>query len=661
MNHTLLQLFVYTIVIFLLSFKPCSAQSMTSDPFKKIKPVPEQFQQLPLNAVRPTGWLQMQLRENLNGFTGYLDELAPDLLVKDDIYGTDRLTKHVESKDVGAVAEGGDWQVQFLWWNSETQSNWWDGYIRTAVLLNDSAALDKAQKYIDRILSTQDADGYLGIYDKELRYHFDNENGELWSKATLLRGLLGWYEYTNDPEILKAIQRATDNVIANYPVNQSHPFYSVNPNAGGLTHGLAFTDVLEKLYQHTVNPQYLDYCLFLYKDFSQQNLNEDAQYKKLIDGALPLQGHGVHTYEHLRSVAAAYYASGNDDLKFAMNEFLKKIAACITPSGAPVGDEYIAGRKADPLNTGYEYCSLHELLQAYTSLLAKTGEASYGDKTEQLFFNAAQGARYPDGNSICYLKTDNCYYLTGGMNGDTTNKKQTRYRYSPVHKEAAVCCVPNAGRIGPAYIQCMWMRNADELVATLLGPCEVTTSVKGQQVLIQEVTNYPFDNGITFKIKTKQPIYFTLKIRKPVWASKFACPVKHQLKEGYIVIRKEWNDGDTFTIHFDSSVITETASNGEYFFRYGALVLAHPITAAERITKRFPVGGFTEFTCTPDQLTIFQYTENSTVRPAASGDLRSELTFRTTLFNPATGLEEELDLKPMSKTTLRQVTYKRKE
>ncbi|MEP7127667.1 MAG: beta-L-arabinofuranosidase domain-containing protein [Chitinophagales bacterium] len=659
MNHTLSTTIGFTLTILLLSFQSSFSQHMMSDPFQKIKPVPEQFQQLPLNAIKPTGWLQTQLRENLDGFTGHLDELARELLVTDDIYGANRLTKHVKSKDVGAVAEGGDWQVQFLWWNSETQGNWWDGYIRTAILLNDSVAIQKVQNYINKILSTQDEDGYLGIYDKELRYHFDNENGELWSKTTLLRGFLGWYEYTNDPKILNAIQRAVDNVIANYPVNQSHPFHSVNPNAGGLTHGLAFTDVLEKLYQLTGNQQYLDYCLFLYKDFSQQILNEDAQYKKLIDSALALQGHGVHTSEHLRSVAAAYYASGNPDLKIALDNFLKKIAACITPSGAPLGDEYIGGRKADAL-TGYEYCSLHELLQAYTSLLAKTGDAAYGDKTEQLFFNAAQGARYPTGNSICYLKTDNTYYLTGGMNGDTSNKKQTRYRYSPVHKEAAVCCVPNAGRIGPAYIQSMWMKNGNNLIATLPGPCEVTTQLNGQEVFIQEITNYPFDNTITFKIKTKQPIRFTIKVRKPLWAVKISCSSAHQIKDDYIVLSKKWKDGDSFTIRFDAAVMTKQESNGEYYFTYGALVLAHPIASTEKIMKQFPVAGLKEFTCTPDQLTIYQYTGNNTIQSTKSDVLPGELSFRATLFNPALGIQEEINLVPMSKTILRQVTFKQK-
>jgi uncharacterized protein len=206
------------------------------------------FQTLPFASVKPKGWLLQEIRRNLAGFTGHLDSLAPDLILKDDIYGKDRLSKQVKNKNVGAISDAGEWQAQFLWWNSETQSNWLDGLVRSAILANDTRMMAKAEAIIRRLLATQDADGYIGIYDKDLRYHFEDENGELWSKATLYRALLAWYEYSKDKTVLDAIVKATDNVMTNYPVNASHPFYSKNPNAGGLTHGLVFTDVLERLY-----------------------------------------------------------------------------------------------------------------------------------------------------------------------------------------------------------------------------------------------------------------------------------------------------------------------------------------------------------------------------------------------------------------------------
>src|SRR5690606_34339138 len=114
---------------------------------------------------------------------------------------------------------------------------------------------------------------------------------------------------------------------------------------------------------------------FCYRDFSEQALNEDAQFLKLMDTSLMLNGHGVHTYEHLRAVAAATYVSGNDHLRVALNNFLKKIDKTITATGGPVGDEWIGGKGADATSRGYEYCSLHELLHSYAELFIKTGES----------------------------------------------------------------------------------------------------------------------------------------------------------------------------------------------------------------------------------------------------------------------------------------------
>ncbi|NTS42189.1 glycoside hydrolase family 127 protein [Flavisolibacter sp. BT320] len=614
-------------------------------------PLTETFQTLPTGDIKPTGWIQRQLRQNLDGFTGYLDSLVPDLILNDDIYGAARLTKRQKSKNVGAIGEEGAWQAQFLWWNSETQSNWRDGYLRTAILLNDKKHLQKAKNYVERILSTQDADGYLGIYDTELRYSFQDENGELWSKTTLLRGLLAWYEYTKDKTILIAVTRAVDNVIDQYPINRSRPFFSQKPDAGGLAHGLAFTDVLEALYRITSNRVYRDYIVFLYRDFSANKLNEDAQVQKLLNRQLALKGHGVHTYEHLRTVAAAYYATGDTTLYWALQNFLQKISDATTVSGAPIGDEFIGGRSASA-TTGYEYCSLHELLDSYSSMLAKTGDARFADKIENLYLNAAQGAIHPNESAICYLKTDNSFELTGGKNGNTTDKFQTRYRYSPVHKEAAVCCVPNAGRITPSYLQNAWMVQGDTLVATLFAPSIITTTVAGQPVSIREETLYPEDNTIRFAIETagKQP--FFIKIRKPAWAKKVNCSEPYTEKNNFLSVSIQSGKRQLLTIRFEAETEIAKDRNGEFYFTYGPHVLARPIEAKKTVTKTFAVAGLQESNYSPLESVIYHY-KGGAVRKAA----RNGLFFEGELFNPVTNKNEWVELVPMGGTILRQVSF----
>jgi DUF1680 family protein len=626
------------------------SQSNHTNPFQKIKSISTALQTLPFNAVQPSGWLKMELQKNLNGFTGHLDSLVPDLILNDAIYGAKRLSKQVKSKNLGAISADGDWQVQFLWWNSETQCNWLDGYIRTSILLNDKNHIAKAGKIVDALLATQDKDGYLGIYDPELRYKFDNENGELWAKTTLLRAILGWYEYKKDPHVLLAIERAVENVMKAYPIDQSSPFHTINPNAGGLTHGLAFTDVLEQLAKITRKKHYIDYCLFLYKDFSKQVINEDAQYAKLIDPSISLMGHGVHTFEHLRSVVAAYYASGNPALKMALNSFLKKIELVSTPSGGPVGDEFIGGRKGNGL-LGYEFCSLHELMTGWIDLLEKSSDNQYAEKAEQIFFNAALGNTHPTQSAICYLKQDNSFQLTGGNNGDTTDKHQTRYRYSPVHKEAAVCCIPNAGRIVPYFIQNMWMKEGQDLVATLLGPSVLNTTLSNTPIIITETTEYPFENNIAFQITAKSHIRFSLKIRKPQWAIAVKSSLPYKEVNGYLVFDQVWNQSTKLEIDFTSEISKKFTADKEVYFQNGPLVLCHEINATQKITRIYPIAGLFESSYQATQPVTYTYEK---------GEFKAmtKNTCSVWMTNPTTGKQELLVLKPMARTILRQVSFK---
>lgn len=254
------------------------------DPFAIVAPLPQVLAWLRLGEVRPRGWIEQQLRRDLEqGFVGQLDALVPDLMRNDDIYGANRLSRSHTRKDLGVAAQESAWQVQYLWWNSESQSNWRDGMVRTALLLEHPAFLPPVRAYIDQILATQGADGYLGIYAPDLRDNLRGENGELWAQATLFRVLLGYYEATGENRVLEAVERAVQRTMAAYPQGQARPFAVERPYAG-LAHGLAFSDVLDRLAQLTGEQRYAQYALWLYAEYSRSETSqEDIRYAHLID------------------------------------------------------------------------------------------------------------------------------------------------------------------------------------------------------------------------------------------------------------------------------------------------------------------------------------------------------------------------------------------
>lgn len=612
----------------------------------------EQYTTLPFGSITPSGWIKNQMEKDMQGFVGHLDELVPDL-INDPIYGKGRLQKHSKAKDLGNQKEGdAEGDDQYKWWNSETQSNWWDGYLRNAILLNDAKALQKVKKYINEILATQDADGYLGIYDPELRYKFNSENGELWAKATLYRGLLAYYDYSKDPKVWKSLVKAVDNVIQNYPINASSPFSSGEKFNGGVSHGLTFTDVLDKMYQITKEQKYLDYALFLYLDYSKTYQSEkDAQLQNILNPNYKLQSHGVHTFEHLRPLIVATYAKNNPEMEQALALFLQRIREVTTTTGGPIGDEWIAERKANATHTGYEYCSIHELLDSYSVLLQKNGEAKLADDIETIFYNAAQGSRNPNHSCIAYLKTDNSFEMMGTKNGEIEpDRKQTRYKYSAAHQDVAVCCNPNAGRITPYFLEKSWLlEDSTTLVASLLGPSTVKTTIESKPVQIEEITQYPFENRFTFRINNPKKAKFNLKVRKPNWATKIIASKPYKEIDGFLLFEENSIEKEAITLEFEAAIVVKKDANNEKYFTYGVQVFALPIQA-EEIKGRLYKTGFYDIEYAPKEKLSYSFIEENN---AKFKDGKIEVTLK----NNSTQTTEKVTLIPFGKTILRQVSF----
>lgn len=619
-----------------------------------------ELRRLPLGAHRPTGWIGRQMtRDFETGFVGHLDRLVPDLF-EDDIYGRDRLTLASKAKDVGARgAPGGDTQAQHLWWNSETQSNWRDGWLRHALLVGGDQGRADADAYVARILATQDNDGYLGIHAPDLRYRCDGENGELWAQTTLLRGLLAYFGATSNERVLRAVIRAVDRTRQAWPLPQARPFDRPG-GAAGTAHGLMFVDVLDRLSEITGDASYVDYAVQLYESYSRSTVSEpDCQLTHLLDPNYRFQGHGVHTWEHLRAVVLAASHAPSPVYQSALAAYLRQLERCTTPTGAPIGDEWIGGRDADAEETGYEYCSLVELLDGYLLLLLKTGDATWADRAEHLLFNAALGARHPLEPSIAYLKTDNSHSMTGVKHHDRPepdDATQTRYRYSPVHQEAAVCCVPNAGRLWPSFVQAQVFLGSAGPVVALFGPGRTKFAWAGIDVVLEQITEWPDEQQVVLALNPGAPVAFTLTLRRPAWAQEVAlrCKGAEVSTEGpWMTVRKCWQAGDRVALGLHSPPRARTTRTGLVYFQHGPLVYAQALPERIEVTRKWPFGGFREIALVPAEAAAAHSTipVGPTVSVTATRGALS-----TRLLGPG-GRARDVRLVPVKATLLRRVAF----
>lgn len=611
------------------TFEYHMAESGPSEPFGLVM----------FGSITPEGWLKDRMAGDLKGLASDLPDLIPELM-NDPIYGNGRLDRSSKAKDLGNSREGdSEGDEQYKWWNSETQSNWLDGFVRNALLIRDSAALEEAKARIYAMLGTQDPDGYIGIYTPSLRYDFNLENGELWAKATLYRAFLGYWEATGDDKVWNAILKAVDNVMDNWPAWKSHPFDAGKEYNGGAAHGLVFTDVLERLYQLTGDNRYRDYALFLYREYSSSfSWESDAQYVNVMDSAYRLRCHGVHTYEHIRPLAVA--AAYDRTLVPALEKYLEKVAKCVTVTGGPIGDEWIGGRYADAGETGYEYCSMHELVDSYGMLLQKTGDLHYAEMMETIFFNAAAGARHPEYPAIAYLKTDNSYEMHNNR----------RYKYSPVHQDVAVCCVPNALRISPYFLRYAWMQdNTGVPVALLLVPCSADFAWKDHKISVRVETDYP--ESLSFRMHFSGDTVFPVRIRIPEWTEKVRTRSEYSVMDGYAEF--EAVPGETLEFSFDASERVVAGPDGYNYFAMGPLFYALPVEG-EEIPGRVYGEGYRDYEYRSSGYEGYSFCQDCDA-------VYSGGSMTVSLLDMKNGERVRKTLIPMKETVLRQCGFKRQD
>ncbi len=560
-----------------------SLQSGRDTATQAIAPV---FTWLPMGEVKPAGWIKEQMTRDLSkGFAGRLDELCPE--ASSDIFGSHRNSGSAENNRNSA---------KINWWNGETEGNWRSGFLMMAYLAGDKEAMRKADEYVRHILAAQDEDGYLGVFGPDMRF---SAAGDLWTQACLLRGLLAYAELAGDERVHKAVLRAADLTVSTMGAGKT-PLAS-GPGGYGQSHDLMISDVMEKLFDQTGDVKYRDFMLSFYEEMSQTARNADTNLRNLLDLDVGFADHGPNTYETIRVPLWLWMATGREDLGRASRNALEKLSRYTEVSGSAVSQEDVARLKPDPQFTEYEYCATKEIQSTLQSALQKTGVASLGDHIEQIWFNAAQGSRLPDGSAISYLTCDNRFHCDNlspdGMHPDPQSK------FSPTHADVAVCCNPNATNVAPLFVRGMWMRVTDGgLAALLYGPCAVSTTVSGVRVQIEENTSYPFKNKVEITVQAEREIEFPLLLRDPEWShgTAVACEGAAIRREGgYWIVTRKWKTAATVALEFRPIVREVPATNGEVALQYGALLFAQRIEARKTVTRTYPVKGFEDTTYLP--------------------------------------------------------------
>jgi DUF1680 family protein len=517
-----------------------------ADTFVNLAPLaPNRFYPLPLGAIRPKGWLLDQLRIQGSGLTGHLDEFWPDVGPRSGWLGGD-----------GESWERGPY---FL-----------DGLLPLAHLLDDQKLLAKANKWVDWTLNNQAASGMIG----------PPKNNDWWPRMVMLKVLTQHHEATGDRRVIPVMQRYFAHQLQALPKRPLSDWGRYRWQDQAIS--------VIWLYNRTGDSSLLGLVSLLHQQgYNWKKQFEDFQFKQKTDakelglakGSLPqdlaMQTHGVNNAMGLKSSAVRWLLSRDASDRAGVAQ---QLAALDQYHGMPNGlfsaDEHLAGRNP---SQGVELCTVVESMFSLEHAVVILGDPSLADRLERIAYNALPGTLTDDMWAHQYDQQPNQIECTLASRPWTSNGPESNlFGLEPNFG----CCAANMHQGWPKFASSLWMANADGgLAAIAYAPCEVRTRLSGVAVMIEEETGYPFDAGITLRLRPEKPLWFPLALRIPQWAQGATMRINGDAKEPqrageFALLEREWKAGDRVELEFPMKATARQWSNNSMIVERGPVVFS---------------------------------------------------------------------------------------
>ncbi|MDR0815308.1 MAG: glycoside hydrolase family 127 protein [Bacteroidales bacterium] len=479
--------------------------------------VPSQFIKLPVGSIHPDGWVKKVLELQRDGLCGQLGEISAWL---------EKTNNAWLSKD-GKGNHG---------W--EEVPYWLKGYGDLAYILNDTEMIKETKVWIESALNSQREDGYFGPWIEK------RGRPDLWGNMIMLWCLQSYYEYSGDQRVISfmtnyfkwQLQLDDSLFLKDYWENSrgGDNLYSVYW-LYNITEDPFLLELGEKIHRNTANWMQAD--------------------------NLP-NWHNVNIAQSFREPATYYQQShDNSHLQATYNDFhLIRTLFGQVPGGMFGGDENSRKGYHDP-RQGVETCGMVEQMASDEILFRISGDPFWADHCEKVAFNSYPAALMPDLRSLRYITSPNM------VASDDQNHHPGIDNGGPfliMNPFSSRCCQHNHTQGWPYYAENLWMATPDNgLVAVLYAAGTVNAKVgKGKNVVLEQKTNYPFDETIQIAVKESDNAVFPLYLRIPEWCDSAKAEVTSKgtslgiymsvstsEQKNYIKIVRNWSVGDVVTLH----------------------------------------------------------------------------------------------------------------
>ena len=222
---------------------------------------------------------------------------------------------------------------------------------------------------------------------------------------------------------------------------------------------------------------------------------------------------------------------------------------------------------------GPETCNTYNMLRLTKMLYETTGDTHYMDYYERAVYNHILSTMNPIQGGFVYF----------------TPMRAGHYRVYSQPQTSFWCCVGSGIENHSRYAEMIYSHNADkELIVNLFIP----SVVKWGKRSIEQVNNFPAEEGTSLVINTRKPSQFIISIRIPEWTDASAMnaqvngnSVEAKIEGGFLKIDRKWKDGDRLSVDLPMSLRAVQLPDGSenFSFMYGPVVLAASLGKEEQL------------------------------------------------------------------------------
>jgi len=405
---------------------------------------------------------------------------------------------------------------------------------------------------------------YLSAFPTELFEHLAQDKpvwAPFYTYHKIMAGLLDMYLHTGNSDALQIAEgmgQWAQDFMSGFSTDQRQRM--LRTEYGGMN------EVLVNLAAVTKKERYLDAAhLFEQPGFLDplagrrdelQSLHANTHVPKIIGAARMYEVTGDRRYRDIAEyflaevLAARNYAIGNTSLDEHWT----------TPP------DQLSGTLAW---TNAECCVAYNLMKLQRHVFSWTADARWMDAYERTLFNCRLGTQNAQGLKQYFFPLAAGYW---------------RAYNSP--EESFWCCTGTGAEDFAKFADTIYFRRGSDIFVNQF--ISSTLDWKDEGLVLEQVTQFPREQGTTLKIKSPHPTARTIHLRIPNWTTEEAQvkingrPLEAMADPGsYLALRKTWQDGDTITVSLPMELRQEPLpGDGSVSAAiYGPLVLAADLGA----------------------------------------------------------------------------------